>query len=419
MNITLMTIGSRGDVQPFLALAIALRERGHSVMLAAPSDFELLFKAYDIPYSLLPLSAKEIIDKYTFKRGMTPATMLTIVRKAHQEIRRAVRTTPHIFAEAAQNADLLIAHGFVIPFAYAIHQHLKVPLVLGIAAPVVSTQVFPSPMFPSLSFGGRFYNPLTYSLLVRLALSYQMGAMHAYCKEVGLPKLSGGNVVRLLTNAEFPILMHYSKHLMPIPSDWNANVHVTGAWTMPSPDDWTPPDSLSAFLAQGDPPVFFGFGSMPVGNPAKMAQTISDALRLTGLRGVLQAGWAGLAHEDEHLITISDAPHDWLFPHMAAVVHHGGSGTTHSALRAGKPALIVPFSADQPMWGRRLAELGVNVPPIKPRKLTPDRLADALRTLTQDNAMRNRAAELGAMLRAEDGLAATCALVERYGSKSS
>ena len=193
-------------------------------------------------------------------------------------------------------------------------------------------------------------------------------------------------------------------------------MHVVGAWPLAAPLDWTPPEALTRFLEQGQAPVFIGFGSMPVSDPVKMGQTISDALRLANLRGVLQAGWAGLAHEDEHLITIGDIPHDWLFPQMAAIVHHGGSGTTHSALRAGKPALIVPFMADQPFWARRLVELGVGVPPIAPKKLTHERLAAALRTLTQDSAMRQRAADMGVLLRAEDGLAATCELVGHVGN---
>jgi sterol 3beta-glucosyltransferase len=419
MNITLMAYGSRGDVQPFVALAVALRERGHDVMLAAPSDFEAQVNAYRIPYLRIPISNMDVIQKDAAKgvtRRMTPATLLAFWREVIPELKRALLTTTHVVAEAAHNADLLIAHGFLLPSAYSTHQRLQVPLMLGIAAPVISTHMFPSPAFPPIPIGQRFYNPLTYQLLVRGVLSYMIEPMNTYRREVGLPTLSAGKVIQILFSGQIPVIMHYSPHLMPPPDDWAANVHVVGAWKLSAQPDWTPPDALTAFLAQGEPPVFIGFGSMPVPNPAQMAQTISEALRLANLRGVLQAGWAGLAHEDEHLITISDAPHDWLFPRMAAVVHHGGSGTTHSALSAGKPALIVPFMADQPFWGRRLAELGVAVPPIAPKKLTPERLAAALRTLMQDSTMRQRADELGALLRAEDGLAATCEFIQHYAT---
>lgn len=415
MNITIMTYGSRGDAQPFLSLAIALRERGHNVMLAAPEDFEAQINAYNIPYIRNPIRGQEFFQKDISKRvarGITPATLLALWREVIPELKRALLTTTHLVAEAAHDADLLIAHGFLIPFAWSIHQRLQIPLMLGIAAPIMPTRVFTP--FKPIPFGQRIYNPLTFHLLLRGMFSFMIEPMNTYRREVGLPALSAGNVIRILFKGQIPILMHYSRHAQPVPSDWGANIHVVGAWPLPPQDNWTPPDALSAFLAQGEPPVFFGFGSMPVDHPEQMSQKISEALRLAGLRGVLQAGWAGLVHEDEHLITIDDTPHEWLFPRMAAIVHHGGSGTTHSALRAGKPALIVPFSADQPFWGRRVAELGVGVPPIPPKKLTLERLTVALRTLTQDGTMRQRAAELGALLRAEDGLATACDLVEQY-----
>lgn len=414
MNITILTFGSRGDVQPFLALAVALRERGHDVTLIAPNDIETHFQAYQIPYKLIPLSARDLdIAERITREGLTPANLLRLWREAIPKMKNALYEAAHIAAAASRGADLLIAHGFLVSFAYSIHQHLKIPLMLGIAAPIIATQAFPM-MFPPIPFGQRFYNPLTYHALVRMVTSFMIEPMNRYRQDVGLPKLSMGKLLHVLFSGEIPIVMHYSRYLLPVmPPDWGANVHVVGAWRLPTHREWTPPNDLSTFLAAGEAPVYIGFGSMPVGKTAQKAQIISDALRLAGLRGVLQAGWSKLAHEDEHLINIDDAPHDWLFPRMAAIVHHGGSGTTHSALSAGKPALIVPFSADQPYWGWRIADLGVGVPPIKPQKLTPERLATALRTLTQDNAMRQRAAELGEMLRAEDGLASTCALVER------
>ncbi|MBI1258008.1 MAG: hypothetical protein GC204_11090 [Chloroflexi bacterium] len=415
MNIILMAFGSRGDVQPFLALAVALRQRGHSVTLAAPEDFEAQIKAYQILYIPIPISGQDFFKKEISKRiarGITPATLLALWREVIPALRRALLASTREIAEAARSADLMIAHGFTVPLAYSIHEQVQTPLLLSIAAPVVATRQFS--MFPPIPFGKRFYNQLTNELLVRLVLSYMIAPMNTYRREAGLPKLSAGKAARMLSRAQIPVIMHYSPHLMPAPADWPTTVHVVGAWTLEPPPAWTPPDALKAFLAQGEAPVFIGFGSMPVPNPPKMAQTISEALRLAKLRGVLQSGWAGLVHEDEHLITIGDIPHDWLFPQMMAVVHHGGSGTTHSALRAGKPALIVPFMADQPFWGQRLAELGVGLPAIRPKQITPARLAAALHTLTQDNALRQRAAELGALLRAEDGLAVTCDLVQQY-----
>jgi sterol 3beta-glucosyltransferase len=416
MKIILMCFGSRGDIQPFLALALALQNRGHEVTLAAPVDFAETAQSYNVPYLNIPLSTKFFMEMDFAKRmtedGINPRTVYGLVREGLPALGKALEATCHIVAEAAKNADLLVSHGFLGGFGYSIHQAIKIPLLLGIAAPVVETKAFPSPMFPPIPFGQNVYNPATYDWLVRFVVSFMTNPMNKYRQSVGLPKLSTGEVVRLLTKAKLPLMMHYSRHLMPRPADWNENAHVLGQWSLPAPKDWTAPEKLRAFLEAGETPVYIGFGSMPVQKPEKMAKTISEALRLAKRRGILQAGWAGLNYEDEHLITIGDTPHDWLFPRMAAIVHHGGSGTTHSALSAGKPSLIVPFSADQPFWGRRLAELGVNVAPIVPRQIKVENLAEAIRKLTDDSTMQKRAAELGALLRAENGVEATCELIE-------
>jgi sterol 3beta-glucosyltransferase len=207
-------------------------------------------------------------------------------------------------------------------------------------------------------------------------------------------------------------LTYQSLSNLPVPPDWPTNIHVIGAWTLPMPQGWTPPDDLAAFLANGEPPVYFGFGSMKVPDPLRMTQQIAAALKATGLRGVLQAGWAGLNHHDNHLITIGDTPHAWLFPRMAAIVHHGGSGTTHAALKAGKPSLVVPFAVDQPFWGQRIAAAGAGVPPISPKRLTVEHLAAALRTLTQDSTMRQHAAAISEQMRAEDAIATALEIIE-------
>ncbi|MFN8449260.1 MAG: hypothetical protein U0521_11915 [Anaerolineae bacterium] len=159
------------------------------------------------------------------------------------------------------------------------------------------------------------------------------------------------------------MLMNYSRHLGPVPSDWNTNVHVVGTWNLPTLDDWTPPDALRAFLAAGEPPVFFGFGSMKVSNPAQTTRIISEALRVTNLRGVLQSGWSGLAHEDDHLITIDDTPHDWLFPQMAAIVHHGGSGTTSQRGKRGQTRDDRAVHGGSAVLGSAAGGAGVGVPP--------------------------------------------------------
>jgi UDP:flavonoid glycosyltransferase YjiC (YdhE family) len=192
-------------------------------------------------------------------------------------------------------------------------------------------------------------------------------------------------------------------------------VHVTGYW-FPEDPGWQPPEELRRFIEAGSPPVFIGFGSMPVPNPGRTTEVILEALRQSGLRGILHTGWAGMGDSDlpDHVYKIDHAPYGWLFRQMAAVVHHGGSGTTAFGLRAGVPSLIVPFLFDQFYWGRRISALGVGPKAIPHKKLSVTRLAEALTAATSDAAMRQRAASLGEKIRAEDGIRETLEIFSRY-----
>ncbi len=200
--------------------------------------------------------------------------------------------------------------------------------------------------------------------------------------------------------------------------------HVTGYWPLPPVSDWSPPADLAAFLDAGPPPVCIGFGSTPSEDPGALTATVLEAVRRAGVRAVLLSGWGGLvsagrseegagpATDRDDVIVVDEVPHEWLFPRMAAVVHHGGAGTTGAAFRAGVPAVVVPFVVDQPFWGSRVEALGVGPRPVPRRGLTAAALADALRIAVGDRAMAERAAGLGRRIRAEDGVAAA---VEVFG----
>lgn len=159
--------------------------------------------------------------------------------------------------------------------------------------------------------------------------------------------------------------------------------------------------------AAGPPPVYVGFGSMGSRNPEETADLILDALARAGQRGIIHAGWGGLRRVDlpDSVLMVDGVPFSWLFPRVAAVVHHGGAGTTSAGLRAGGPSVVVPFFGDQPFWGQRVADLGAGPAPIPRKKLTAERLAEAIRAAVTDEAMRQRAADLGAKIQAEDGIA--------------
>ncbi|QKV80446.1 glycosyltransferase [Amycolatopsis sp. Hca4] len=189
---------------------------------------------------------------------------------------------------------------------------------------------------------------------------------------------------------------------MAVPATWD----VTGYWFLPEDPAWTPPAELVAFLDSGEAPVCIGFGSMASADPAATARTVTEAIRRAGVRAVLLTGWSGMSDiaASDDVLVIDQVPHSWLFPRCAAVVHHGGAGTTAAALRAGVPAVVVPHGVDQPFWAKRVAELGVGPRPLPRSRLSATSLAAALRTTLADDGMRARAAHLAELISTEDGI---------------
>jgi sterol 3beta-glucosyltransferase len=213
-----------------------------------------------------------------------------------------------------------------------------------------------------------------------------------------------------------PIFGSYSPIISPKPPDWRDNIHVCGYWFLDPPPYWQPSAQLINFLEAGAPPVYIGFGSMANRAPQKMAQVVQEAVELSGQRGIFAAGWGGLdnANLPDKIFALDSVPHAWLFPRTAAVVHHGGAGTTGAGFRAGVPSILVPHMGDQPFWAKRVTELGVGPQAIPRRKLTSERLAAAITTATTDQNIQARAAALGERIRGEDGIARTIEIIEGF-----
>jgi UDP:flavonoid glycosyltransferase YjiC (YdhE family) len=216
-----------------------------------------------------------------------------------------------------------------------------------------------------------------------------------------------------------PWLCGFSTHVLPKPADWDEHQHVTGYWFLDEQPGWQPPEELKRFLDSGPPPVYIGFGSMAHEDPERQTHLALRALELSGQRGVLLTGWGGLTRQamPSNVLVVEDVPHAWLFPRMAAVVHHGGAGTTAEGLRAGVPNIITAFAPnDQPAWADRVVKLGVGprVPGIK--GLTAEKLAKAIRMAVNDPTMRARAAALGEKIRAENGIARAVEVIERHAA---
>jgi UDP:flavonoid glycosyltransferase YjiC (YdhE family) len=320
--------------------------------------------------------------------------------------------------QACQGTDGII-HSFLMTVAgHEVARQLSVPdlsaLVFATFAP---TAAFPNPGFPELPLGP-VYNRLTHWLFSQ---TFWQGNRLAYAwvrrRHPELDRLSGW-AFDSSNEQPTPILYGFSPQVLPKPSDWDERVHVTGYWFLETASSWRPPRELVDFLGKGRPPVYIGFGSVITHEKAakRLTEIELEALARTGQRGLLVTGWGGLVKSDlpNDVLAIDFAPFDWLFPRMAALVHHGGMGTTAAGLRAGVPAVAVPFTADQPFWGRRIHQLGVGPRPIPRKRLTVEGLAEAIRAMADDQEMRQRAARLGEQVGAEDGVERAVEVIERY-----
>ncbi len=339
-------------------------------------------------------------------------------------VKQSLRIQRELFRDgwaAAEHTspDLLVYHPkMAIAQHYA--ERLSVPAVMAPLFPMFrTTGAYPMPGFPALALGGpltRAYNRATHRLL-RTVVSQSSRMLFAKWRQAhGLPRQPlRASVVHDHAGAPVPILNGWSRHVVPEPEDVSADRSFTGGYWFPSRDDaWEPPDSLVDFLGQGPPPVYVGFGSMAPRDPKRTTRMVLDAVERAGCRAVLARGWGGLETHDlpPFVHGLGQVPHEWLFARVAAVVHHGGAGTTAAGLRAGAPTLICPFFGDQPFWGRRVQRLGVGPAPLAQRTLSATTLAAAIGELTSLVDYRQRAEALGAKLREEDGASAAVCFLE-------
>lgn len=231
-------------------------------------------------------------------------------------------------------------------------------------------------------------------------------------RQLGLPRKSVRRLRRQRTAAHWPVLHGYSPLVAPRPPDWRPGLEVTGYWWPASTEQWEPPADLSEFFAAGPAPVFMGFGSMMItsSHAEQQSDTIRRAAQQAGVRAIVQSGWTSL-HVDDGITTIGEAPHDWLFPRVAAVAHHCGAGTNAAGLRAGVPTIALPAYGDGPFWARRITALGVSAATINQRDLTADRLGKAMCIAISNPQLRDNARQLGKRIAAEDGAAQVVSLV--------
>lgn len=413
MRIAIHTLGTRGDIQPYLALALGLKAEGHEILIAGPTQFEAFIGARGIGFAPLPGEYLDLLETEEAKVAMSGGGGFAAGFRLMRHFRPIGRKQLSQEWEAAQRfgPELIIYHPKAVGAPH-IAERLSCPAVLASPLPgFTPTSEFASPFLPFRSVGP--FNRASHSVMAGSAAAifrkfideWRMG-------ELGLAKRPGQ---ALRPRA---ILYAYSPEVVPVPADWPSNAAVTGYWFLNEGGMWRPDPQLADFLDAGGPPVYVGFGSMPGLDPQALVRDVSEALAQAGQRGVIATGGGAMDVRTggaDHIHVIKDAPHAQLFPLMSACVHHGGAGTTGAALRAGRPSVICPFFGDQPFWARRIQDLGVGTAPLHIRKMNAASLAACIREVTGNSTMRSRATELGARIRKEDGVDTAIGFMSAHG----
>ena len=416
MKITITSHGTRGDVQPYLALAVGLQQAGHQVTLATSYNYTDWIQGYGVQTHPTRFSIQEYMQQPEIQAILKSRNIIRQFRIFRQIMRQGVEAMDEVWA-AIQNADFVIQSPTSCG-ALEAAQKYGLPAALAYPVPFAPTRAFPSFFLGLLRFSlGGGYNRLTHSVMHTMLWKSMSGPMsNALRKRLDLaPYRSFAHQGAEARHLGIPSLYGFSEQVLPKPADWDERQHITGYWFLPAPNDWQPPTDLLEFLDKGPPPVYLGYGSINLGDSENKTRLILRALELTGQRGVVLTGWGGLTHlsAPPNIFFVDNVPHDWLFPRMAAVVHHGGAGTTGAAFRAGMPNIITPIGGDQYAWAERVVQLGVGPQALGIKRLTAEKLVQAIDTAINDSALRARAAALGERIRAENGIAKAVAVIER------
>jgi sterol 3beta-glucosyltransferase len=406
MVITILTTGSRGDTQPYIALGIALKKAGHLVRIAAFENYEVFVKSYGLEYLPIKGDVSKIVTSDIGKdasKADNPFKLLMSFNK----LQTYVFDLQKDFYSACQGSDAIVYHPGA-PIGYFAAQHLNIPSILATPFPMTPTKEYPSLIFYDSIRLGRGFNLLTHKLFEKIMWFASSSPIKQFWKkEFGKVPEDFGCPFGKQNTKTLPTVISCSNFVFPRPKDWSEYVTSTGYWFLDEASDWKPSNNLLEFFHKGKPPVYFGFGSM--GDAASLAdqttEVVIKALKRSGQRGIFATGLNGMSRIEnipEEIFILDSAPHSWLFPQVAAVVHHGGAGTTAAGLRAGVPSIIIPYSNDQFAWGRRVFELGVGSKPIPRKKLTAENLSDAI-NFVLTGKITAASKELGSKIQSENG----------------
>lgn len=350
-------------------------------------------------------------------KGDSPINFFKSHLRGSNKLKKKMLVTQEELWQACQDADAIIYHPG-LSNGYFIAKELNIPGILASYFPISTTKDYPAILFYNGPRLGRLYNYFTHLIFEQLFWLISRPAIKTFWKNKSKPEMvTRVSATRLQALSGMPIIYGYSELVFARPKKWKKNIVITGYWILDDEPNWTPTPDLVQFIRSGTTPLYIGFGSIKdISRFKETIDIICKALEITKQRAVIALGWNNLGADitlPENILLIENAPHSWLFPQMAAVVHHGGAGTTAAGLYAGKPTIIIPHTADQPAWGSRVYELGVGPKPIMRKRLNADNLAEAIQAALNQSVIA-KASELGGKLREEDGVINAVGVINNF-----
>lgn len=374
-RIAIVVLGTRGDLEPHLALARALRAKGADAHIVGFGDLQERSDQLGIPFTAIPGGIKELLASAGGQEFISSRSPLTFMRAWRALGAGLVDEVTPVLDAALANADQVVLCGPTAGLAALTARARGIPAPTSCLQPQLPTSQQPVFISPVADLGP--LNRSSWNAAFRAQWVILKPMIDAACRHYDLPTF-GSFTAFLDFVLDRPALNAWSPTIAPPSTDWPVLAHMTGRWVV---DDSRPlsPD-LEAFLAAGDPPVYVGLGSMVVDNPERTTAMLIDAVRRHRRRIVLSRGWAALGSDvqDDDVLVVGDEPHQQLFPRCAAVLHHAGAGTSQAVAAAGVPSVPLPFGVDQPFWARRLRTLGIAGTPVRRRRWTAERISDSL-----------------------------------------
>lgn len=412
MRISMVAIGSTGDVRPYVLLGKELKKRGHEVTIVCFDMTEKMVTEAGLNFAPLAGSVKDI-----FMAVMTPGTNgFTFLPKFKNALLDDLPQFLHTLEEGCKDAEAIICT-FFGSVVYSIAEKHNIPCIQTHYFLMDYNDMFPITTAPGLKMG-KAWNKVSYKMGYALINTLEWHYLSDWRSEEGMKsKKISMSPDYYINGHKIPVLYAISPLLVPRAPEWDEHIHMTGFWTDPEPCEYEPEPSLVRFLEEGEKPVYIGFGSMVSGDMGQTLDIVLKAVAASGVRAIIGRGWGGgaldAALSNPNVYVADYIPHDWLFSRVSAVVHHGGAGTTAAGVLACKPTLVVPFGGDQPFWGQRIYDLGIGPKPIKRENLTVEKLADALIKLTHTPRFNVAVSEIGGRMKYENGTLLAADIVER------